>query len=129
MSRHVDAIADVTLGRQTGITPDGYVLTHLSYTFGARYLLNQRAARSWPFVEAKLGGASAFGNLSPDRTGYGGSNAVAFEAGGRLQVRLRPHLSLVPLEANYLLTKFGNGADNQQNDLRFSAGLIFRIGS
>lgn len=128
LSRHIDAVADVTLATQKGITPDGYALTQLSYTFGARYMLTHRAARSNPFVEAKLGGASAFGTLSPASTGYGGSNAFAFEAGGGLQVRLQPHLSLVPLEVNYLLTKFSNGAGNRQNDFRLSAGLVIRLG-
>ena len=128
LSGHIDAIADVTLGRQGRITPDGYALTQLSYTFGARYLPTHRAARSQPFVEAKLGGASAFGTLSPQTTGYGGSNAFALEAGGGLQVRLRPHLFVIPLEASYLLTKFSNGADGRQNDLRLSAGLLFRLG-
>ena len=46
ISGHLDAIADVTLGRQAGITPDGYALTQLSYTFGVRYLPTDRGARS-----------------------------------------------------------------------------------
>ena len=128
LARHVDALADVTLARRGGITQDGYALTQLSYTFGARYLATDQSARTRPFVEAKLGGASAFGTLSPQTTGYGGSNAFALEAGGGLQVRLRPRLFVIPLQANYLLTSFSNGADNRQNDLRLSAGLLFRLG-
>ena len=128
LTQHVDAMVEVTLARQAGITPDGYALTQLSYTFGARYLPTHRAARIRPFAEARLGGASSFGNLSPAKTGYGGSNAFALDAGGGLLVRLRPHLSLIPLEANYLLTRFNNGAGNQQNDLRISAGLLFHFG-
>ena len=128
LTRNVDALADITLATQSAITPDSYTLTQLNYTFGARYLPTDRSARYQPFAEARLGGASAFGNLSPQRTGYGGSNAFAVEAGGGLQVRLRPHVTVIPFEANYLLTTFSNGADNRQNDLRLSAGLLFRLG-
>jgi len=36
-------------------------------------------------------------------------------------------VSLVPVEADYLLTTFSNTENNRQNDLRFSAGFVIRL--
>jgi hypothetical protein len=126
---HLSGIADITVTHKGGITPDGYSLTQLTYTGGARYSPQVTASPVKLFGEIKVGGTNAFGTLSPSRSGIGGrSNAFAFEPGGGLQVRLGSRLSLIPVQADYLLTTFNNGDNNRQNDLRLSSGLLIRIG-
>jgi outer membrane immunogenic protein len=129
LTPHLSSVLDITLAHKGGITPDGYRLTQLTYTGGVRYSLQPGSARYRFFGELKFGGASAFGSLSPSNSGIGGgSNAFAFEPGGGLQVRLTPQLFLVPVHADYLLTTFNNGANNRQNDLSLSTGILLRFG-
>ena len=128
MTSRISLLADVTLTHAGGITPDGYDLGQVSYTFGPRIWVRSPGARLRPFGEIKVGAAHDFGTLSPSRTGVGGgSNAFAFETGGGVEVRLGRRVSLVPVEANYLLTTFHNGFGDRQNDLRLSGGVLFRI--
>jgi peptidoglycan-associated lipoprotein len=128
MTRRISLLAEVTVTHAGGITADQYDLGQVTYTFGPRLWIRSPEARLQPFGEIKLGAAHDFGSLSPERTfSGGGANAFAFETGGGLEVRLRHRISLVPVEANYLLTTFHNGVDNRQNDLRLSAGVMFRI--
>jgi len=128
LTPHLAVIGDSTLTHKGGITPDNYNLTQLTYTGGVRFWPQAAPSRSKLFGEIKLGGATVFGTLSPARSGIGGgSTAFAFEPGGGLQVRLRPRLSLIPVQADYLMTTFNNGANNRQSDLRLSMGLLIRM--
>lgn len=129
----VAAVADVNMTHAANITPDGYALTQTVYGFGLRYLPFSGTARLQPFAEALLGGAYASGSLSPARTGYGNATAMAVQGGGGLLLRLgdaglRRWLMLEPVRADYLYTTFHNGSQQQQNDLRLSAGILFRVG-
>lgn len=125
--RRVALLADVTVVHKGGLTPDGYSLTQTATGFGIRYFPTSLTSRLRPFGDVTVGFAHASGSLSPSNTGYGGANAFAFGTGGGFQVHLGHRLTLVPIQAEYLLTTFGNGADNQQNDFRASAGFLFRI--
>ena len=80
-----------------------------------------------PFADLLVGAAHASGSLSPANTGYGGANAFAAQLGGGLGVHLGRRLVFVPLQAEYLLTRFANGGSNQQNQLRFSAGVLVKL--
>ena len=125
LTKHIAAIGDATVVHKGGITPDGYNLTQFTYLVGGRYWPTPPHARLRPFGEVKLGGASAFGTLSPSSTGLGKNTTFAFELGGGLDIRLRSKITLVPVQVNYLLTDFSNAVGNHQNDLRVSAGLKF----
>jgi len=127
LSPHLAALAEFTAAHRSGITPDGYTLTQLTYTFGLRYIpLSDR--RFSPFGEVLFGGAHALGSLSPGNNAIGGtSNAVAFQPGGGVALRIGKRVRLVPVRADYLLTNFRNNADNHQNDVRFSAGILFML--
>lgn len=128
LTPHVAFLGDFTLTHKSGITADNYTLTQLTYTGGLRLRPFAARARLRPFGEVLLGAASTFGTLSPSRNGVGGgSQAFAFEPGGGLEWRLASRVSLVPVEADYLLTTFSNNANNRQNDLRLSAGLLIRL--
>jgi outer membrane immunogenic protein len=125
---HLAALADVTVAHRSGITPDGYSLTQTAYTLGFRYWPAQPGVRLRPFADVRLGEAHASGNLSPHNVFAGSSNAFAMQTGGGLQIGIGSRWTLQPIQAEYLLTTFANGAANRQNDLRVSSGLLFRLG-
>ena len=127
LTSHLAAVADLTIAHRSGITQDSYDLTQTAYTFGARYLPFRSRARVQPFGEVLLGGAHASGSLAPNSTGFGSSNTFALQTGGGIRLPLTRRLLLQPVRIDYLFTKFGNGADDKQNDLRISAGILFRL--
>jgi hypothetical protein len=58
----------------------------------------------------------------------GSETAFAMTAGGGIDVTVSRHLAVRPVQAEYFLTKFPDGADNRQNNFRYSAGIVFRFG-
>jgi outer membrane immunogenic protein len=124
---HLALLADFTGTHSSGITRDGYDLTQFTFAGGIRYRPSLGFGRLRPFGDLLLGAAHATGTLSPGNTGYGSSTAFAFQTGGGVELRLNRRWSLVPAQVDYLLTTFSNGADDHQNDLRLSAGVLFRI--
>jgi len=42
-------------------------------------------------------------------------------------VRVSRHISVRPVEAEYVLTKIPDGLNNRQNNFRFGAGIVFRF--
>lgn len=105
----------------------GADLTITTYLLGGRYSW-QKLGRWSPFGQVLLGGAHAGGSFAPQNTGYGGSNAFAMIAGGGLDIRLSDRFALRAFEADYYHTRFANGVNDHQNNLRISAGLIVRFG-
>ena len=82
--------------------------------------------------------ASIKSPLLPDVPGErltGGESAFAMAVGGTLDIRLNHHISLRPIQVDYLLTRLGSKtALNQyetfsQNNLRYGAGIVFSLGS
>jgi len=115
-------------GQHAGdINGTGEDLTLVSYLFGPKYSL--RASDRWqPFGQVLLGGAHASGAFEPSPSGDSGSyNAFALVAGGGLDAVVTPRIGLRLIEADYYLTRFPNGVNTRQNNLRISAGLIFRF--
>jgi hypothetical protein len=54
--------------------------------------------------------------------------AFAAQLGGGTDLRLSRHFALRLAEVNYLLTRFNNSANNRQNNLDLSTGIVFRFG-
>jgi hypothetical protein len=50
-------------------------------------------------------------------------------AGGGLDVGLTRRIALRAFEADYYLTRFDNGVNDHQNNLRIAVGVIIRFGS
>jgi peptidoglycan-associated lipoprotein len=123
------ALVEAGATHRGGITPDGYTLTQITYAFGLR-TFPLPAARLRPFGESLFGGAHALGSLAPGNNAIGGSsNAIAFLAGGGTELRLGHSFALQPARIDYELTTFHNGQANHQNDIRLSAGVLYRFGS
>jgi peptidoglycan-associated lipoprotein len=125
---HFAIVGDITAATGSGITATGYSLTLSSYTGGARY--SYKLGRTLqPFGQALIGVAHSSGSLVQGPTASVANSAASFAAnlGGGLDIPLNRRFSLRPIEADYLLTTFNNGSNNRQNNLRISAGLVFRF--
>ena len=103
-------------------------LTLTSFLGGARY------SRNWfkemaPFGQLLLGGAHASGALTPTSSGQPGSaNAFAMVAGGGMDLEMSRHWKVRLIEVDYFLTRFDNGSNDHQNNLRVSLGVAYRFG-
>ena len=104
-----------------------------TYLFGPQF---SRRSQHWtPFVHALFGGAtlsdiqvsttpspSAFFNRSFS------ANSFATALGGGVDVNFNKHIGARLFQAEYLMTRFTDGNDNKQNNLRASAGLVLHFG-
>src|ERR1035437_825204 len=108
------------------------------YTFLAGPRLSFRNhERVTPFVQALFGGIRASAvTISSNCTDVGCTpmpveNKFAMTAGVGLDVRVHRHLAIRIIHAEYLMTKFADtntGTNASQNDMRLSAGIVFRFG-
>ncbi len=101
-------------------TSDGFHAGVLSYMAGPR--VNFRGhGKMTPFAQILLGGARSIDN-SP-------LNAFAMTVGGGLDYKISQHFAIRPVQAEYFLTKFSDGASDRQNNFRFGAGVVFQFGT
>src|SRR5438270_1964476 len=104
-----------------------------TYLFGPQF--SHRGERWTPFVHALFGAArladiqvstipsgSAFFNRSFSQ------NSFATALGVGLDGNFNKHIGVRLFQVEYLLTKFTDGGDNKQNNLRASAGLVLHFG-
>jgi opacity protein-like surface antigen len=113
-----------------GYTNGNILNTHTSGTFST-YLFGPRVsyrhyARITPFGQVLFGAAhanaAAFGTASTQ-------NAFAMTVGGGVDYKLLDHFAIRPLQAEYLMTRFGEGTlgTRTQNNLRVATGFLFRF--
>ena len=89
-----------------------------SYVFGPR--INFRGHGVTPFAQVLFGGARSI-DSSP-------LNAFAMTAGGGIDFKISERFAIRPIQAEYMLTNFTDGASNRQSNFRYSAGIVFRFG-
>jgi outer membrane protein OmpA-like peptidoglycan-associated protein len=106
--------------------------TAYTYLFGPQF--SKRGEHWTPFLHALFGAArladisvngpatSAFFNRSFSE------NAFATALGGGLDANFNKHVGIRLFQAEYLLTKFTDGNNNKQNNVRASAGLVLHFG-
>jgi len=126
---HLAGAFDVAIVHGSGISSSGYALTLFSFTSGLRYKPVLRARWS-PFGQILIGVANASGTLVEGNTPAASDAPLNFASlvGGGLDYRLRGHWSLRLIDADYLLTRSSNGVNDHQNNLRLSAGIVYRFG-
>ena len=96
-----------------------------TYLFGPR-VSYRHLRKITPFGQVLFGighaNASSFGTANSQ-------NAFAMAAGGGVDYKLFDHLSIRPVQADYLLTRFGVGTrgTQSQNNVRLSTGFVFRF--
>jgi len=118
---HVGTISGVSFGNNT-----------FEYLFGPRF--NWRHSRFTPYVQALVGGERYSNGLNP-ATGtplLTSQNNFAAALGGGLDVTLTNHIAIKPVQVEWLTTQLSGSASTLkyvQNNLRYSAGVVFRFGS
>jgi opacity protein-like surface antigen len=97
----------------------------VTYMFGPRF--NWRHSRLTPYVQFLFGGAYVWNDLNTVSTTQ---NAFALASGGGLDYHLTKHISIKPIQVEYVMTQIDStkGFDSHQNDVRYSAGAVFRLG-
>jgi len=126
-SHSLGIVGEIASQHSSNISGSGADLTLTSYLAGPRYTWG-RARHFAPFAQVLLGGAHASGSLAPGSSGLAGSaNAFGMTAGGGLDISLTRHIALRAFEADYYLTRFDNGVNDHQNNLRLAAGVIIRF--
>jgi len=105
-----------------------------SYLGGPRLSFRDHG-RLTPFVQALFGGMHASDVTLSGCTGNCAllpmENTFAMTAGGGLDLRVRRHLAIRIVQAEYLMSSFENrntGSSSTQNDMRLSSGIVFRFG-
>jgi hypothetical protein len=107
--------------------------TTFSYMFGPRF--NWRHSRYTPYVQALVGGTRLDTNFAPSVLAPPTSatqEVFALALGGGLDINLKGHLILKPIQVEYYMLQPSSGLAGlsyAQNDLRYSAGVAFGIGS
>jgi len=97
-------------------TSNGFRAGIISYLFGPGINLRGHG-KVTPFAQVLFGGARSI-DISP-------LNTFAMTAGGGVDFKISER----PVQAEYFLTKFTDGASNRQNNFRYSAGIVFRFGT
>ncbi|MEO8658184.1 MAG: hypothetical protein ABI693_06925 [Bryobacteraceae bacterium] len=123
------AVAD--LGGYHNTVSVNYDPTTFTYLFGPRVSL--RRSRITPYAQALFGGARQWTSfVNPTTLAYnppGNGFAAAF--GGGMDIRVRDHILVKPFQMEYLMTQVSNpwSTAGTQNGLRYSAGVVFTLGS
>jgi hypothetical protein len=108
-----------------------------AYTYmGGPRLSFRKYDRITPFAQSLFGGIHAsqvtLSNCSGALcTPLAAEDAFAMTAGGGVDLRIYRHVAIRVVQAEYLMTRFGNpttGIRESQNDIRLSSGLVFGFG-
>jgi hypothetical protein len=122
LNKIVGMVADFGGYANTRAGIDDTVTTYLA---GPRF--NWRHSRLNPYVQFLFGAA----HVSNSPGGVASSqNAFATAAGGGLDYNWSRHISIKPIQVEYVTTQIGSpdGAPSHQNDARYSAGFVFKFG-
>lgn len=129
----VGLVAD--LGANYASTVNGFSLnnTTFTYLFGPRF--NWRLSHFTPYVQTLVGGArfsNAYDPGSPSPVLGVSENTFAAAIGGGVDVNLTDHIALKPIQVEYFMTQLPSefvNVNQVQNNLRYSAGVVFKFGS
>jgi outer membrane immunogenic protein len=130
--RNFSVVGDIT-GDHAGTTSiPGQSLSLLSYTGGPRFsypLRRSQQTRITPFVQGLVGGVHGFDAPFPNSSGtlYSSASALAVLVGGGVDIAVSHRFSIRALQVDYGLNHLPNNANNNENLLRVSAGIVFRI--
>ncbi len=133
---------EYNLNRTVGLVGDfgGYANTRagindkaLTYLFGPRFNM-RRFERFTPYAQFLFGGAYAWSGPNGFQQNQ---NTFATAAGGGLDYNLSKRISIKPIQVEYVMTQFQSaslggstkGFGDHQNDVRYSAGVVFTFGS
>ncbi|HTT33784.1 MAG TPA: outer membrane beta-barrel protein [Methylomirabilota bacterium] len=121
----LSGVADFAGYNNGNILGTGASGTLSTYLFGPR-LSYRHFRRITPFSQVLFGVAHANSNAFGTANSQ---NAFAMTAGGGVDLKLLDHFWLRPVQADYLLTRFGVGTTGTQtqNNVRISTGFVVRF--
>ncbi len=106
----------------SNINSGSHDLRLTTYLAGGRY--SYRSKRKWtPYGQVLVGAGHSSTNFAIDRS----TSTIAFATGGGLDYHLSSLFSIRVAQAEYLLTHVPNGANNEQNQIRLTTGLVFHL--
>jgi len=114
-------VVDVGYQRSANINSSGFNLGLATYMAGPR--ISFRGQKFTVFGQALAGGVRANSN-----SGFNIGNGFAGSAGGGVDVRITRRFSWRILQTDYMLTRVPNGSTNIQNNIRFTTGIVMRLG-
>jgi hypothetical protein len=120
-SERFSGVVDVGYQQSANINSTGYSLGLATYMGGPR--ISFRGQKFTVFGQALAGGVRANSN-----SGFNVGNGFAGSAGGGVDLRITRRFSWRILQADYLLTRVNNGSSNIQNNIRFTTGIVMRLG-
>ncbi|MGB9121123.1 MAG: hypothetical protein WCE73_10925, partial [Candidatus Angelobacter sp.] len=132
VNRWFSLVGDFGVYRIKDLPPS---VTGSAYTFLFGPQFSHRGEHWTPFVHA-LFGATRLADIQATTVPTGSAffnrsfsqNSFATALGGGLDVNFNKHVGVRIFQLEYLLTKFTDGGDNKQNNLRASAGLVLHFG-
>lgn len=105
--------------------------TTFEYLFGPRF--NWRHSRFTPYVQALVGGERFSNGLNPAAGNprlANSQNNFAAALGGGLDFALTKHIAVKPIQVEWLTAQVSSSnLAYAQNNIRYSAGVVFRFGS
>ncbi|MGA3328987.1 MAG: hypothetical protein ABSF45_31445 [Terriglobia bacterium] len=121
-------VADLGGYHQGNVVGSGLSLWMVNYLFGPR--VSYRRSKHWtPFAQFLVGGSHVSGTLYGSSTGVSGSaNGFSLSTGGGLDWNATRHVSVRLFQLEYLNTRLPNSSNNVQNNLRYTAGVVFHFG-
>jgi peptidoglycan-associated lipoprotein len=119
----VGVVADFGRTSADNINGEGNDLTLSTYMGGVRYVPRFRVKRFSTYVQALVGVAHTSSNYAIDAD----ATRLAASAGGGINYVLTRRWDFRVLEASYLMTRIPNAANEYQNQLRLTTGVVFRI--
>lgn len=130
VNRWFGLVGDFGGYKVTGL-PSGVSSKLYTFLFGPRF--SHRGHRWTPFAQFLFGDAYAKADVSTPAPGFFDAasfheNAFATAMGGGLDLKFSKHIAWRVVQAEYLLTKFQDGNNNRQNNIRLATGLVFRFG-
>lgn len=128
VSPHFAVVAEIAGQYSSHINGTTSDLTLTSFLAGPRYSRHV-GKRIVPFGQVLLGAAHANSALTPLTSGLAASaNAFTMAAGGGMDVELTRSWTLRLVQLDYYLTRFNNGSNDHQNNLRVGTGVAFHFG-
>jgi len=106
------------------------------FTYNVGPVVKFRSGHFEPFAEALFGGAHSnfYGNLCKQLAtcvvNNPSNNAFDFVLGGGIDIPLSHSIAFRPVQADYVLTRFGNGftkGNQNQSNFRYQAGIQVRF--
>jgi outer membrane immunogenic protein len=125
--RNWSAVGEVAGQHADNINAAHSQLSLISYLIGPRYTYHA-SHRFVPFAQALVGGVHGFDAYFPNQDGSNTTpDAFALAAGGGLNINLSRHFAVRAFQADYFFTHLPNNQGDRQNNLRLSAGIIFKF--